>query len=181
LNSGLSIYSLILYILLKIKKRIKITISILENITVLLNKSLAINPCGYSDNRLSYINNIRISKIFINSFGYLPKMKTYNKQLKSYHSLTLNLKKVREEKDNLSFDTNTKTKLNPYFVTGLTDAEGCFLINVRPNPQMKTGYSIELVFKLALISHDKELLEKFRDYFGIGTLTLIRSNDCILY
>ena len=29
------------------------------------------------------------------------------------------------------------TKLNPWFVTGFTDAEGCFLINVRPNSNMK--------------------------------------------
>lgn len=36
-------------------------------------------------------------------------------------------------------------QINPYYITGFTDAEGCFLINVRPNSKMKIGYSVELV------------------------------------
>jgi hypothetical protein len=56
-------------------------------------------------------------------------------------------------------------------VTGLTDGEGCFLINVIPKPKMKTGYSVELVFKLVLLDKDKTLIEKLLSYFGVGTIT----------
>src|SRR2546430_15612492 len=75
---------------------------------------------------------------------------------------------------------NTTNKLNPYLVTGFTDGEGCFLINVRPNPKMKNGYSIELVFKISLHSKDKGLVENVRNYFGVGTVTA-RGSDCIQY
>ena len=76
-------------------------------------------------------------------------------------------------------------KLNPYYVTGFTDphislrsiyggtksGEGCFLINIRPNLKLKTGYSVELVFKLALHFRDKSLLTHIKNYFEVGTIT----------
>jgi hypothetical protein len=65
-------------------------------------------------------------------------------------------------------------------VTGFTDGEGCFLINVRPNPRLKNGYSIELVFKIALHLKDKVLVENIRSFFGVGTVTT-RGSDCIQY
>ena len=71
-------------------------------------------------------------------------------------------------------------KLNPWFVTGFTDAEGCFLINIRPNSKMKIGYSVELVFKIGLHIKDKALVINFRNFFGVGTVTT-RGSDCIQY
>ena len=71
-------------------------------------------------------------------------------------------------------------QINPYFITGFTDAEGCFLINVRPNSKMKIGYSVELVFKIALHVKDKVLVENIRNYFNVGTVTY-RGSDCIQY
>jgi len=65
-------------------------------------------------------------------------------------------------------------------VTGFTDAEGCFLINIRPNLKMKNGYSIELAFKLALHLKDKALVENIKNYFCVGTVTT-RGSDCIQY
>ena len=43
---------------------------------------------------------------------------------------------------------------------------------------MKTGYSIELVFKITL--KDKALLENIKIYFGVGTIT-VRSDGYIQY
>lgn len=45
---------------------------------------------------------------------------------------------------------------------------------------MKIGYSIELVFKIALHSKDKALIENLRNYFGVGTVTA-RGSDCTQY
>jgi hypothetical protein len=71
-------------------------------------------------------------------------------------------------------------QINPYYITGFTDAEGCFLINVRPNSKMKIGYSVELVFKIALHPKDKSLVENLRNYFKVGTVST-RGLDCIQY
>ncbi|KAF3930965.1 hypothetical protein ABW19_dt0210481 [Dactylella cylindrospora] len=67
-------------------------------------------------------------------------------------------------------------QINPYYITGFTDAEGCFLINSK----MKIGYSVELVFKIALHPKDKALVENLRNYFNVGTVTY-RGSDCIQY
>lgn len=50
-------------------------------------------------------------------------------------------------------------------MTGFTDGEGCFLVNIRFQPKIKVGYSIELVFKIALHSKDKVLLDLALAYY----------------
>jgi len=93
-------------------------------------------------------------------------MKSFNKQLRYTHTLSI--------EDSNSVLYNNTNKLNPYFVTGFTDGFGCFIINIRPNPKLKTGYSVELVFKINLHSKGiRTLLENIRNYyFGVGTVTV---------
>ena len=57
------------------------------------------------------------------------------------------------------------SKLNPYYVTGFTDAEGCFLINIVRRSDQKLGYNVNLMFKIKLHLKDKLLLEKIRNFF----------------
>ena len=70
--------------------------------------------------------------------------------------------------------------LNPWFVTGFADAEGCFLINITSNSKIKTGYSIDLAFKIGLHSKDSALVKELRNFFGVGSVT-DRSKDAIQY
>jgi len=79
---------------------------------------------------------------------------------------------------------NNGSILHPYYVTGFSDGApsgpqgpglgrspwGCFFINVRPRPNRNKGYAIELLFKISLSSKDKLLLEKIKDFFGVGRL-----------
>jgi hypothetical protein len=62
--------------------------------------------------------------------------------------------------------------LNPYFVTGFTDAEGCFLINIQKRSDLILGYSISLSFKIKLHLKDKELLENISNFFNVGKVYL---------
>jgi len=59
---------------------------------------------------------------------------------------------------------------NPSFITGFTDAEGCFLIRIRKNNQWKTGWRVELSFEFRLHKKDKALLEQIKNYFGVGAV-----------
>jgi len=70
--------------------------------------------------------------------------------------------------------------LYPYYVTGFVDGEGFFLINVPSRSDQKLGYNVNLMFKIKLHSKDKVLLEKIRDYFGVGNIT-IRKNGYVEY
>ena len=49
-------------------------------------------------------------------------------------------------------NNDKKIQLNPYYITGFTDGEGCFVINITPRSSIKIGYSIWLAFKIKLHS-----------------------------
>jgi LAGLIDADG endonuclease len=64
----------------------------------------------------------------------------------------------------LNNDVNNN-KLNPWFVTGFTDAEGCFGLYIYKNANYKTGWFISLVFQISLHEKDKIILEQIQNYF----------------
>ena len=90
-----------------------------------------------------------------------------------------NISKLNRRINTLTTQHNLKNSYNllhPDYVIGLTDVEGTFLISIRPKPRMKTGYSIELFFKITLHLRDRGLLEKLQTYFNkIGTITNVKS------
>ena len=61
--------------------------------------------------------------------------------------------------------------LEPWFVTGLVDGEGCFSINVTNSDRCKTGFKVELFFAIGFHKKDKVLLERIRNFFGVGSIT----------
>jgi hypothetical protein len=69
--------------------------------------------------------------------------------------------------------------LNPWFITGFTDAEGCFSVEIMKdsrNPK-KINYNYNLCFKIGLHRRDRALLEEIQKYFGgIGSITVLDEN-----
>jgi len=61
-------------------------------------------------------------------------------------------------------------ELNPWFVTGFTDAEGCFSISIRPSANMKTSWRISPSFLIKLHIKDIAILEKIQYTLGVGTI-----------
>jgi hypothetical protein len=47
----------------------------------------------------------------------------------------------------------------PQFITGFTDAEGCFNISIFKDNTFKFGWRVKLTFIISLHSKDKEILE----------------------
>ena len=147
---------------------------ILNNLLITKARSENFKPGKIYFSGLSIISP-RSNNNFLNSFVDIRHKMNFFKQLRYTHTLS----NVATGQNNYDLHNNTN-KLNPWFVTGFTDGEGCFLINVRPNSKLKTGYSVELVFKIALHSKDKALVENLKNYFGVGTVTA-RGSDCIQY
>ena len=56
-------------------------------------------------------------------------------------------------------------KIEPWFLTGFTDAEGCFGLYIYKNANYKTGWFISLVFQISLHEKDKIILEQIQNYF----------------
>jgi hypothetical protein len=71
---------------------------------------------------------------------------------------------------------DVKCKLNPNWVTGFTDAEGCFMINITKRKTNKMGWQIRPCFQIKLHYRDKKLLMKIKSFFNeIGHISF--SND----
>lgn len=76
---------------------------------------------------------------------------------------------------------NSQVKLNPYFVTGFIDAEGCFSIIIWKTPKSKTGWTVQAEFSIGLHKKDLEILELIKSNFGgIGKISL-QGKDSIRY
>ena len=69
---------------------------------------------------------------------------------------------------------NQQERLNPHWITGFIDGEGCFMIQINKNHKMKTGYQILPEFRLVQHIRDRKLLEKIAKYFGFG---VVRKNS----
>jgi hypothetical protein len=60
--------------------------------------------------------------------------------------------------------------INPWFVSGLIDAEGCFHLGISANDKYKQNYNVVLMFTMSLHEKDKDLLIKLKDFFGVGSI-----------
>ena len=72
-------------------------------------------------------------------------------------------------------------KINPLFVTGFSNAEGYFLVNVFKNPKLVNGYRVYLGFNIGLHIRDLDLLVLIKEFFnGLGSITKL-GNESVQY
>lgn len=75
-----------------------------------------------------------------------------------------------------------KNILNPEWITGFTDAEGCFYIRVAKDKNYKTGWFVQACFQINLHSKDKNLLVSIKYYFkGVGCIYTTNNGKNSIY
>lgn len=65
---------------------------------------------------------------------------------------------------------------NPYFITGLADAEGCFHISIR-KVNWGLGWRVEAKFSLRLHKKDLALLNSFQTFFSPKVGKIVNNAD----
>lgn len=70
-------------------------------------------------------------------------------------------------------------KLDPWFLTGFSDAEGCFIISIWKNNKMKTGWSVNPLFQIGLHGKDIILLQQIQSYLGVGNISRKTDGSCL--
>jgi hypothetical protein len=60
--------------------------------------------------------------------------------------------------------------LEPWYVTGLVEGEGCFCVSISKHKTKKLGFDARLMFEIEMIIDDKPLLEAVQKYFGCGQI-----------
>ena len=84
-------------------------------------------------------------------------------------------------KNNFILSGLAQQTINPWFLTGFTDAEGCFTIGLYRNPKHQTGWSFRAIFSISLHKKDKTLLENIQSYFGVGSISTKHGPQSIIY
>jgi hypothetical protein len=71
--------------------------------------------------------------------------------------------------------------LDPWFVTGLTEGEGCFCVSLSHRRKLKTGLEVRPSFSLSLNEKDQRLLRDLQVFFGCGWIRESRSDRTFKY
>ena len=77
--------------------------------------------------------------------------------------------KKRNLNDNL-LPSNLRGSVSPWFITGLVDAEGSFIVNIIKDDARSLGFLVLFQFEIGLNEKDKVLLEMLKEYFGAGNI-----------
>ena len=69
-----------------------------------------------------------------------------------------------------------RSRLDPWFVTGLAEGEGCFCVSFAIRPRLKVGLEARPSFSLSVNERDRELLGDLQTFFGCGWIRESRSD-----
>lgn len=58
--------------------------------------------------------------------------------------------------------------INPYWIVGFIDGEGCFHVSISQNKSTKLGYQVTLEFSITQHVRDRELMETLVKFFECG-------------
>jgi hypothetical protein len=67
-------------------------------------------------------------------------------------------------------------RLDPWFVTGLAEGEGCFCVSFATRPTLKVGLEARPSFLLSLNERDRDLLGDLQAFFECGWIRESRSD-----
>lgn len=60
--------------------------------------------------------------------------------------------------------------LNPYYIIGFVDGEGCFTTYIFKDSRMSTGWQVKPIFKITLQNKDRKILEGIQRTFSVGKI-----------
>lgn len=67
---------------------------------------------------------------------------------------------------------NSKNTSFDWFLTGFTDAEGCFTISISKVSGWKLGWRVRATFAIHLDQRDLPLLNKIKEHLGVGNVCI---------
>jgi len=71
--------------------------------------------------------------------------------------------------------------LNPYYVTGFVDGEGCFCVSFSPKRSFKTGWEVRPSFSLSQDKKSRDILFKLKEFFGCGEIRPSKRDNTYKY
>lgn len=85
-----------------------------------------------------------------------------------------------KNKTRYSFNNKNTFYLNPDYITGFVDGEGCFTLSIFKASRRLLGWQIKPIFSISLHNKDIKLLEAMQRTFGLGKIYK-HGNDSMQY
>ena len=71
--------------------------------------------------------------------------------------------------------------MDPSYITGFTDGEGCFSISFNYRSQLKTGIEVRPSFSVSQTSKNLQVLKEIQRYFGVGEIRFSKRDNTYKY
>lgn len=79
--------------------------------------------------------------------------------------------------NNASSADNQQGRLDPWWIVGFVDGEGCFSVSTFKNKTCKSGYQTLFEFVITQGEKSKHTMEAIKEYFGCGGIYINRRYD----
>lgn len=78
--------------------------------------------------------------------------------------------KISKNQVRYSFNNKNTFYLNPDYITGFVDGEGCFSISIFKDSRRLTGWQVKPIFSISLHNKDINLLQAIQRTFNVGKI-----------
>ena len=128
------------------------------------------------DTQSKIVNFVKEQRVDGSCFGNSPKLRYTLMGGESRYQLKIPSNQINIKNyycsNSYSNPTLATPSLNPYFVTGFSDAEASFIILILKEPKNKTNWTVKTRFSIGLHKKDTLILELIKSYFGgVGTIS----------
>lgn len=79
--------------------------------------------------------------------------------------------------DKVSSRDNQQERLDPWWIVGFVDGEGCFSVSTFKNRTSRSNYQTLFEFVVSQGERSKSALEAIKNYFGCGNIYINRRYD----
>lgn len=100
----------------------------------------------------------------------LFKAQALKKKLYSSHSHSYIHSKISKNNSRYSFNNKNTFYLNPDYITGFVDGEGCFSVSIFKDSRRLTGWQVKPIFSISLHNKDIKLLEAIQRTLNVGKI-----------
>lgn len=126
-----------------------------------------------------YIVSVKEQRVDGSYFDYISKLRCTLMGFERNYQIKNPSKQLNSSSGKFFASTTITTDMNPWFITGFSDAEGCFTIKTQPNLKLKTKWRIRPVFSITLNKKDLPLLKTIQNYLNVGNISI--SNNTVIY
>ena len=147
------------------------------------------NEMGNRGSKSDTLNNVsvkeqRVDGSYFGSLNY-PKLRCTLMDGESRYQVKIPSKQINKI-INRNYSSNSPSPsafpiclLDPYFVTGFSDAEASFIILILKEPKNITNWTVKTRFSIGLHKKDTEILELIKSYFGgVGSISSQNEKRC---